>query len=428
MPQASVYLSDEDTSPTSDENGFSASDNVQKLDDSKPETWPLFLPSAIPDDDRSPCHKGIIETEQVLRLAQLQDSLEDLRRFRRALRNLKLYFKTNTSGEGQKAQTKSRAVEATVNSRITRAAARYRIAYQALSELDPAGDWRTEYLELKVGDNRGPLKEAEESGTGDGRYVPSWIWASPSAMTLPGEGTVAEQREVNETARHEWMTCRARADRWMEEEDLLQEEMRRVLTYLVWKSCAWSKRVGVRAGFCTPDVQHGVDAYALKQADVHRGLAVSFAGQWLPYLAAWGFTTKWAAKLLWVSQVPLDTKLPKRFSVPASVPPASSNADSSPGTEGPGKGQEHPDVCETRREDEDLCGERSNHEVAGRREGGSDPSGGGQESGENESDDEENESDDEERESDDESEGYCDEGEDSDDDGLGFEYDDEYMA
>lgn len=110
MPQTTAYLSDKNGSPTSDD--------TKRPDSSKPETWLLFLPSAIPKDKHSLCYKGVIETEQVLRLAQLQDSLEDLRRFRRALRNLRLYFKTNMAGEGQKAQTKSRAIETEVNNRI----------------------------------------------------------------------------------------------------------------------------------------------------------------------------------------------------------------------------------------------------------------------------------------------------------------------
>ena len=420
MPQISAYLSDDDVLPTSDEDGLSVPNDVPKLDDLKAETWPLFLPSAIPEDDRSPCHRGVIETERVLRLAQLQDSLEDLRRFRRALRNLKLYFKKNTAGEGQKTQTKSRAVEMAVNGRIKRSVTRYRIAYLALSELDLTGDWRNEYRELQDEDNRGPLKEDDEIGTGDGRYIPSWIWASPSAMTLPGEGTIVEQHEVNETARHEWMTCRARADRWMEEEELLQEEMRRVITYLLWKSRTWSEKVGVRVGSCTPDIQHGVDAYAHKQASIHRGLAISFASKWLPYLHAWGFSTKWATKLPWVSKVPLDAKLPKQFSVPEAAVPTPSTVDSPPSTEGPKEGQGGPNVCQTQPEDDDSEGEERHDEYANHK-------GTGHSEGELCSDDGAQESDDEEQESDDEGEGYGEE-EDFDDDGLGFEYDDEYMA
>ena len=334
MPQVSAYLSDERSLP--------ASDDTPKLDNSKVETWPLFLPSAIPKDDRSPCHKGVIETERVLRLAQLQDSLADLRQFRRALRNLRLYFKTNTAGEGQKTQTKSRTIKTGVNNRIKRAVWRYRIAYRGLLELDPAGDWAKDYRELKDEDNRGPLKEVEERGPGDGRYTPSWIWTSPLAMALPGEGSDTEQREVNKTARYEWMTCRARADRWIEEEELLQEEMRRVIVYLEWKSHTWSEKVRIRMGSCTPDIQRGVDAYARKQSNIHREITTLFASQWLPYLDARGLDTTWATKFPWFS-LARKAKLPKKFSVPpTSTPHPVPAKDSPPGTEGLGTGQEHP--------------------------------------------------------------------------------------
>ena len=351
MPQTSAYLSDQNDLPISDD--------TQRLDDSKPETWPLFLPSAVPKDDRSLSYKGIVETEQVLHLAQLQDSLEDLRRFRRALRNLRLYFKTNTAGEGQKTQTKSRTIETGVNNQIKRAVRRYRIAFRALLELDPTGAWTNEYHELRDEDNRGPLKEVEETRASDGRYIPSWIWASPSVATIPGEGSTAEQQEVNETVRHEWMTCRARADRWIEEVELLQEEMRRVVVYLEWKSRSWSEKVGVRSSSCTPDIQRGLDAYAHKQANVYREVAMSFAGQWLPYLKACGFKIKWATEVPWVSQVVSpETKLPKQFPViPAHTPGVLPAADSLSSAEGPGLGQEYPDAHETRGEDNSYKGE-----------------------------------------------------------------------
>ena len=400
MPQASAYLPDESDSLTSG--------NTQKLDNSKPETWPLFLPSAIPGDDRSPCYKGVVETEQILRLAQLQDSLVDLRRSRRALRNLRLYFKTNMAGEGQKTQTKSRTIETGVNNRIKRAVWRYRTAYNALLELNPTGDWADEYRELRDEDNRGPLKEVEEIGRGDGRYTPSWIWAAPSAMSLPGEGSAAEQLEVNETARHEWMTCRARADRWMEEESLLQEEMRRVLVYLEWKSCVWFEKVGAHAGSCTPDIQHSIDAYTRKQAYIQREIAISFASQWLPFLNGCGYKTEWATNLPWSSQaLSRKAKLPRWFpTVPADVshiPPATDS--SLPGsTEGLRTTRGHPDAHTVQSEDSSYeeygCGEHSN------------------ENGED--------SDDEGGDSDDEYEGYDDGAETGDE--LGFEYDDGYMS
>ena len=425
MPQASAYLPDESDSLTSDD--------TQRLDNSKPETWPLLLPSDIPRDERSPCHKKVIETERALRLAQLQDSLAGLRQSRRALRNLRLYFKKNMAGEGVKTQTKSRTIETNANDRINRAVWRYRTAHRALLELDPTGDWAAEYRELRDEDNRGPLKEAEEGGTGDGRYIPSWIWAAPSAMVLPGEGSAAEQQEINETVRHEWMTCRARADRWKEEEELLQEEMRRVIVFLEWKSRTWFEKVGNRAGSCTPDIQHGVDAYARRQANVYRELAISFAGQWLPYLNACRLETKWAV-FPWVSQVlSRKTKPPKWFpTIPQDTPRVPPTTDSSTpdATEGLGTEQEDSDARKAQDEGGNY-GERER----------------GEHYSDEDSDDEEQDPDCEDEDYDYEGcdyesydyegydEGYDDEGGvEANDDGVetndefGFEYDDEYMS
>ena len=174
-------------------------------------------------------------------------------------------------------------------------------------------------------------------------------------MVLPGEGSTAKQQEVNETVRYEWMTCRARADRWIEEEELLQEEMRRVIVYLEWKSRTWTEKVGIRMGSCTPDIQHGIDAYARKQANIYYELAVSFASQWLPYFSVSGLGTKWLAEFPWASQIlSRKTKLPRWFPTAQQdispnaphTPPATASCTSPGAAGGPGTEQRHPDAHE----------------------------------------------------------------------------------
>ena len=108
-----------------------------------------------------------------------------------------------------------------------------------------------------------------------------------------------------------------------------------------------------------------------------------------------------ATKMVFSSRRPSTRK-------PATDPP--------PGAKG--KGREHPDLCETRHEDDGSNGkgqlaEDPNHEDADNEE-------------ELGSISREQESDDEDQESDDESDGYSDEEELYDE--FGFEYDDEYMA
>ncbi|KAF9784809.1 hypothetical protein BJ322DRAFT_1021482 [Thelephora terrestris] len=198
-----------------------------------PELWPLFLPSHLSQDDRSSCYTGIDDTECTLRLAQVQDNLVDLRRLRRTLRSLRTYFRSNVIGEGQKTQTKSRTAESGV------------VAHQ------PNSNWRQEYLELADKDNRGPGKEVEEQASA----MVVIRWREP---TVGGES------------------------------DLLQEEMRRVVAFLEWKSMWWGGKVGSRFGSVTADLQHGINGYARKQASTHHELAVSLAKQWIPHLLAFG--------------------------------------------------------------------------------------------------------------------------------------------
>ena len=195
-----IYMSQVSVFPLDEQNPLT-SNNPGELDESKPELWPLLLPSGLSQDDRTWCHKGVVETEQTLRLAQMHDNLVDLRRLRRTLWNLRKHFKSNLVGEGQKSQTRSRAVESSVTTRARRAVRRYRLAYTALLALDPTGDWRKEYLELKDKDNRGPGKELHEQGVGDGRYEVYWIWQGSSGSDAPDEA------EVHESVRHEWMAC-----------------------------------------------------------------------------------------------------------------------------------------------------------------------------------------------------------------------------
>ncbi|KAF9784125.1 hypothetical protein BJ322DRAFT_1109984 [Thelephora terrestris] len=265
MPQVSDYLAGERDLPVLDDHEF---------DDSKPELWQLFLPSQLSEDDRSSCHEGIAEMERALCLAQVQDNL------------------VQCSQRGSENQTKSRAAESGISVRIGQTVHRYRLAYAALLSLDPTGDWRDEYLELADKDNRGPGKEVEEQGVGDGCYSMSWIWRG-SVGALQHEANLPEQ-EVNETVRHEWMTCRARADRWTEEADLLQEEMRRVVAFLEWKSTWWSNKVGSRLGSTAPDIQHGIDGYARKQANTYHKLAISLTKKWIPHLLALELDVSWA--------------------------------------------------------------------------------------------------------------------------------------
>lgn len=273
----------------------------------KAESIKLWLPSQLDATERDTlCSRGVIASERDLRFGQLHDSLDELRRARRIRRGLVTFHRVQLAGEGQKIQTKSRAAMNSVQERIDRSARRYRVARDALLHLDPSGSWQDLFRALNDCDNRGPGKEPEEVSASDGRYVPSWIWLSNSNATAgdPTQSTISPD-EVNEDMRVEWAQCVARADRWEEEVVLLQEEMRRVVHFLEWKSKDWISRADARANVVTNEVCLGLSAYAHKQASIFHNLAIRFCQRWRSKFISLSLPHAWATEFLTTQEEPL---------------------------------------------------------------------------------------------------------------------------
>ena len=156
-------------------------DDFEDNDVETAENVPLLLPSSLdPENRKRVCLWQVAEHERLLRLAQLQDSLIELRHARKIRRTLLVNHHVQIAGQGQRANTRSHTVLNGVENRITKFVERYCVAYQALLQLDPAGNWQETFLELRDSDNRGPGKEDNEEGVGDGSYFRSWIWLSNS--------------------------------------------------------------------------------------------------------------------------------------------------------------------------------------------------------------------------------------------------------
>lgn len=280
--------------------------NTESPRTEKAESTRLWLPSQLKDprERMTVCFPGVITAEKELRFGQLQDSLDDLRKARRVRRGLILFHKVHVTGEGQKTQTKARAAIQALQDRIGKSIHRYRVARNALLQLDPGGEWEDLYLPLTDGDNRGPGKEQEEVHTSDGQYTQSWIWRSNT--------TAVSQDEVNDDMRVEWAQCMARAVRWEEEVTLLQEEMRRVVQFLVWRSRNWFSKVNARVGTVTPAVRAGISAYANKQGSIFRNLATRFSQRWYLTLLSLSLPHTWATVLLNEFGVPLTNSTVRR--------------------------------------------------------------------------------------------------------------------
>ncbi|KAF9777745.1 hypothetical protein BJ322DRAFT_1015458 [Thelephora terrestris] len=202
-----------------------------------PENIHLIVPSKVEPTQRdATCLHRVAEYEQQLRLAQVQDSLIELRHARQIRHTLLMNHQTQITGQGQRANTKSCTIIRSIEERISKFVQHYRAAYNTLVQLDPSGEWQETYLELKDRDNRGPGKEDDERGPGDGSYTFSWIWlANPrahDASVVVNGGDAASDEEVTDILRVQWTTSQARTARWCEEVELLQEEMRRVVSGL----------------------------------------------------------------------------------------------------------------------------------------------------------------------------------------------------
>ena len=220
-----------------------------------------------------------------LRLAQAEDMLDKIRGYRRNLYGVGVLRKMHISGTGTRPNTRVQAVFDRLQSKIRMAAESYRAARSALLRLEPEGDWAKKLKELHDEDIRGPNREEEQS---EGRYIPSWIWLTPGVNTTP-EGALPE---FGEQLRVEWAKTRARRDRWKEEIELVVEEMRRVLVFLVWKAGKWDD-LGNASTFGSEELNEGLRAYAAKQADYQQELAICFARRWYPILQSMPKQPSW---------------------------------------------------------------------------------------------------------------------------------------
>jgi hypothetical protein len=77
----------------------------------------------------------------------------------------------------------------------------------------------------------------------------------------------------------EWLKCRAHANRWKEEVQLVEEEMRRALDFSRWLSCWWIQQATVRT-VITGNLQEGLIAYAAEMADMENCHSNSWRRTW----------------------------------------------------------------------------------------------------------------------------------------------------
>ncbi|KAJ6479437.1 hypothetical protein C8R47DRAFT_1218996 [Mycena vitilis] len=259
----------------------------------------LWLPSAIKREVR--CDKSLQEYEYELRKGQAVAALNTMCDL--LLVRTEEYKYRDAALRGVRAKTRSTTRVEGINARIDRAADEYRAARAALVSLGALlsrTDWEGQFRVLKADDVRprphalfgdeerqkghkkakrprldqGEAAEHAEMAVQDKRPL-SWIWIS--------QATAGDETDLvdNEALRVEWAKTRARAMRYSEEVDLLEEEMRRVVVFLDWRAAWWRSLLGLRTAM-QPDaaLQEGHAAYVHKQAGYMSGLADRFRKLW----------------------------------------------------------------------------------------------------------------------------------------------------
>lgn len=253
------------------------------------EDVPLFLPSSLPPhlcNDHAMA--ALRRKEARLRVAIADDSLTEIRRLRRMMVGVAQFKQLNVSGTGQKANTRVRNIYSKFKDKVTLTAGRYRDAYAALLALKIGGGWSDRLRPLLDKDISGPGNEDEGHQLGEGRREVSWIWlvARPAAENDSPE-------DFNECMQVEWTKTRARARRWEEELELIQEEMRRVLCFFDWKARWWREQGGRRLDVSTA-LRAGIAAYAAKQTYMYEELALKFQNLWVPFFTIRRLYAQWA--------------------------------------------------------------------------------------------------------------------------------------
>ncbi|KAK7008377.1 hypothetical protein R3P38DRAFT_3324478 [Favolaschia claudopus] len=258
----------------------------------------LWLPSGVYASLRLSevvIQTSVLETEYRLRVAQAAESLHEVRRS--LLVRTHLYKMKDKHDRGVRANTRSSDKISALNEQIKRAAATYRVAREALVVLGGVlrrNEWEWSFLELKEEDVRGlpqssfhdPERKKKKRRKRHRAQEPtiSWIWVTRGERSQPG-GDAA----MNEAVRIEWAKTRARSLRWAEEVELLEEEMRRIRAFLLWRAKWWREMIDLLGREAGPQ-REGETAYALRQEAIHTALADEFTKEWahLPNLIQMG--------------------------------------------------------------------------------------------------------------------------------------------
>ncbi|KAG2136089.1 uncharacterized protein EDB93DRAFT_1242432 [Suillus bovinus] len=248
----------------------------------RPTEIKLWLPSKLKEAAEMSCDEQLCEYEWELRCAQAYKALDDVH-WQLHLRAYLYKFK-DTYIWGQRANTRASAVLRKAEQTIGTAAAQYCRAWVAVKILSTVLDrpnWEVELPQLLAADVRG-MSEGD-IGQSEGNHTLSWIWKTVGWLRLEKMVRLFYQKvsfcmigctELSlqlVALRIKWCKSRVHASCWAEEVELLQEEMRCVVSFLSWHAGWWEEQASQRMVLAAPE-QEGVCGYARRQAALRRAM------------------------------------------------------------------------------------------------------------------------------------------------------------
>jgi hypothetical protein len=286
----------EEADDNGDEEVGTSDDPTDDLSDlNNIENFRLWMPSDIPSDVRMKiCSSAALDAEFALLVADLHDSLVNVRKYRALWAAVRSYYKGEFKvGTSSSNTTRKRKEMSTAGEKVNLHKLRYQHAWDAADQLKPGGTWSLTYRRLQSKDIRGPrpgddMEDLEATGGPDprprdhgvGYYDQSWIWR-----------TISDSSEPLDHIRAQWAKSVAVQDRWVEELELVVEEMRRTLASFDWESKRWSGLIGSRRNTTTVHLSAALDAYAERQAVSIRSREEKFARTWKKTLDEAGQTS-----------------------------------------------------------------------------------------------------------------------------------------
>ncbi|KAI0338086.1 hypothetical protein BDW22DRAFT_1338518 [Trametopsis cervina] len=204
----------------------------------------IHLPSSYPPDVREcAALQELVLIEHALRKVQADTALDNVRSHLAASYGLHRRLARATT---QQLKQRAKGPTERVHASVTAAANVYRRARAAMQHLGMADDDPT-YRPLKKQDLKALVIHESDRKYGDSRKPQhSWIWGCFSFIVGKEGLSESVRNTMIETLRVHWCRGQATLDRWKEEVELIEEEMRRAIWFFDYEVALWEARVTAR--------------------------------------------------------------------------------------------------------------------------------------------------------------------------------------